>query len=202
MLIAVKALIPAQNASWARKQPTPLVLSAFPALAVIERLVRNLPLYFGGEKKQEMEQGKVIQGRFQCRVVTCSCKSFLHCFPNPRFFRKNISGYSPGPARRVQTPVPQVREPPLLLSVTFFREVPPWCLTTAALPAASPRRVMLSPRCTTFPSIRRCRSQKQLSARELYLISATDLGLIKGILLGFRVAKGLKANRNYGTGVV
>lgn len=122
--------------------------------------------------------------------------------PNPRFFRRSISGYSPGPARGVQAPVPQVREPPLLLSVTFSSEVPPGCLTTGALPAASPRLVMLSPRCTTFPSIRRCSSWKQLPDVEFYLISATGLGLIKGILLGFRVAKELRAHRNYGAGVV
>lgn len=122
--------------------------------------------------------------------------------PNPRFFRRSISGYSPGPARGLQAPVPQVREPPLLLSVTFSCEVPPWCLTTGALSAASPQLVMLSPHCTTFSSFRRCSSWKQLPDREFYLISAIDLGLIKGILLGFRVAKELRAHRNYGTGVV
>lgn len=39
-------------------------------------------------------------------------------------------------------------------------------------------------------------------ARECYLISATGLVLINGILLGFRVAKELRAHKNYGTGVV
>lgn len=146
-----------------------------------------------------MEQRNVIQGRFQCRVVTCSCKSPLHRCPSPRFFRRSIGGYSPGPARGVQAPIPQVREPPLLLSATFSCEVTPWYLTTGVLPAASPRLVMFSPSCTTSPSIRRCSSWP---AREFYLISATGLGLIKGILLGFRVAKELRARRNYGTGVV
>lgn len=50
MVIAVKALTSAQNASWARKQSNLLVLNAVPALAVIERLIRNLPLYFEGKK--------------------------------------------------------------------------------------------------------------------------------------------------------
>lgn len=154
-----------------------------------------------GEKARN-EAGEAHSRQVSVSVMTCSCKSPLHHFPNPRFFRRSISGYSPGPARGVQVPVPQVRQPPLLLSVTFSCEVPPWCLTTDALPAASPRLVMLSPRCTMFPSIRRCRSWKQPPARVFYLISATGLGLIKGIFLGFRVAKGLRANRNYGTGVV
>ena len=33
-LIAVKVVIPAQTASWARKEPKPLVLGAVPALAI------------------------------------------------------------------------------------------------------------------------------------------------------------------------
>lgn len=34
MLIAVKAVIPAQNAAWARKEPKTLVLTAVPASAI------------------------------------------------------------------------------------------------------------------------------------------------------------------------
>lgn len=64
VVIALKALIPSQNASWARKQPTPLVLSALPALAVIERLMRNLPLYFGGGKSKKWSRGRSSKAGF------------------------------------------------------------------------------------------------------------------------------------------
>lgn len=197
MGIALKALIPSQNASWARKQPTPLVLGALPALAVIERLIRNLPLGFGGEKarngagEEHLRQILVQGGDLLLQTPPAP-------LPSSQVFWEKHPWVLTWSCQRGSGTCPPGQRASTAAACDFLLRGD----TLVSDTAASPRLVMLSPHCSTLPSVRRCSSWKRLPARQCYLISATGPGIIKGILLGFRVAKELRTPRNYGTGVV